>query len=92
MEIIIWFPSIKKHIYVISKLQFINQAIKKTARTMNLKSSPTVYHKWGKGVKNKLIFSKSGNENIERSYATHYLDVKRINELKRDDKDRGLCQ
>jgi len=68
----------------LSRLQFINQTIKKTARTMNLKPSPTVYHKWGKGVKNKLFFSKSGNENIERAYATHYVDVGRINELKRD--------
>ncbi|MCD7789043.1 MAG: hypothetical protein LUH55_00465 [Bacteroides thetaiotaomicron] len=29
-----------------------------------------------------LRFSKSGNPKIERAYATHYVDAKRIAELK----------
>jgi len=38
--------------------------------------------KHGKGVKSKLIFSKTGDDNIEKAYSTHYIDNDRINELK----------
>jgi|GEM_PF-7019413 len=31
---------------------------------------------------NTLIFSKSNDTKIEDGYATHYLDKKRINEIK----------
>jgi hypothetical protein len=33
----------------------------------------TVYNSWGKGPKVRLQFSKSGNKQIEESYATHYV-------------------
>jgi len=38
----------------------------------NLKSSVSDYRKWGKGNRIQLRFSKSGDRNIEKHYATHY--------------------
>ena len=33
----------------------------------------TVYHQWGQGKNRLLRFSKSGNEDIEDAYSTHYV-------------------
>ncbi|MDA3904821.1 MAG: hypothetical protein PF484_01980 [Bacteroidales bacterium] len=66
----------------LSKLTLINKTIRKIAKELKLKPSLTVYNKYGKGVKHKLKFSKSGNKNIEDMYATHYIDKKRIKEMK----------
>jgi hypothetical protein len=66
----------------LSKLTLINKLIRKYATELGLKSSWTGYNKYGKGVKHRLRFSKSGDKNIEDRYATHYIDTKRINELK----------
>lgn len=60
----------------LSKLSTIMKELKKYAKENNLKSSWTAYNKWGIGQKIRLIFSKSGNPNIEKSYATHYLKPK----------------
>jgi len=57
----------------LKKLSTINRLIKKTSKQMNLKPSWTAYNKYGRGVKTRLIFSKSGDENIEKEYATHYF-------------------
>ena len=54
-----------------------------------LKPSETYYKQWGMKKKNgqgykpvkRLQFSKSGKAEIERAYATHYLDERRISEL-----------
>jgi hypothetical protein len=66
----------------LGKLSLINRATQKFAAELKLKSSWTAYMEYGKGAKRKLIFSKSGDRNIEMAYATHYLDKVRINELK----------
>jgi len=66
----------------LSKLSLIAKVIRKFAHDLDLKHSYTAYHKHGKGAKIKLRFSKSGDEKIEHAYATHYLDVERIDELK----------
>lgn len=65
----------------LSNLSIINRTIKKIAIDLKLEKSWTVYNQYGKGIKRRLIFSKSGDENIENAYATHYLDRQRINEL-----------
>lgn len=65
-------------------LTFINKTIKEIAKDKNLKPSWTAYNKFGKGVKSRLIFSKTKDENIESAYATHYIDIKRIKELKKE--------
>lgn len=54
------------------KLSFINHEIRVYANKHNLKPSWTDYRKWGKGDNRRLRFSKSGDEQIERLYATHY--------------------
>ncbi len=66
----------------LGKLSTINRIIRQTGRKSGLKESVTIYKKYGKGPKRQLIFSKSQNYNIEKAYATHYLDNNRINELK----------
>ena len=66
----------------LSKLSLINKEIRKIASDLKLHPSSTTYNKYGKGVKQRLIFSKSGDRKIEEAYATHYLDRNRIDELK----------
>ena len=61
----------------LSKLSTIMKELKKYAKENNLRSSWTAYNKWGKGKKIRLQFSKSGNKNIEKAYATHYLKPKK---------------
>ena len=62
----------------LKKLSVIMHEIRSYAIKNNFKPSWTYYGKWG--VKNakrpKLRFSKSDDEKIEESYATHYLKQK----------------
>lgn len=58
------------------KLSYIMKEIRAYARKNGLKESWTFYRRWGrKGQKPsvRLRFSKSGDEAIEKSYATHYI-------------------
>jgi len=66
----------------LSKLTLINKLIRKYSTELDLKGSWTGYNKYGKGVKHRLRFSKSGQKNIEDRYATHYIDKNRMIELK----------
>lgn len=74
----------------LKKLSFIMRQISIYAQKNHLKPSETYYKQWGMKKKNgqghkpvkRLQFSKSGKAEIERAYATHYLDEKRIAELK----------
>ena len=72
----------------LNKLSAINHEIRVFARKNNLKPSWTYYKTWGQNKKNntenpiKLRFSKSGDENIECHYATHYISVRKIEEAK----------
>jgi len=67
----------------LSKLTLINSLIRKYSTKLGLKSSWTGYNQFGKGVKRRLRFSKSGTKIIEDRYATHYIDTERIKELKK---------
>lgn len=69
----------------LSKLSLIMREIRSYAAKNKLKASWTFYKQWG--LKNrphakKLRFSKSGGEDIEKAYATHYIDPVRISEQK----------
>jgi len=64
------------------KLTLINKTIREIAKDLKLDKSWTAYDQYGKGVNRRLRFSKSGKKNIEDTYATHYLNKKRILELK----------
>ena len=66
----------------LSKLGTINQIMKQNAVKMNLKPSLISYNKYGKGAKRKLRFSKSGNEIIEKAYATHWINEFQIRKLR----------
>jgi hypothetical protein len=57
----------------LGKLTSISGEIRAYAKQHRLKPTFTDYRKWGKGEKYRLRFSKSGDERIEQSYATHYL-------------------
>jgi len=62
----------------LSKLSTINHEIRVFARKNDLKPSWTYYKRWGcKGKKIQLRFSKSGEEQIERLYATHYVSQRK---------------
>ncbi len=62
----------------LKKLSTINKTIKEISGQWNLKKSWTAYNKYGKGKKIRLRFSKSGNKQIEEAYATHYLNIEKI--------------
>lgn len=65
-------------------LSFINKTIRRFTSELQLESSWTGYNQFGNKGKRRLIFSKSGRENIEKTYATHYIDKQRLDELKRE--------
>src|SRR5664280_1534528 len=64
------------------KLSAVNRFIRKYSSEWNFDKSWTAYYQWGKGPKKRLIFSKSRDQQIETLYATHFLNKKRITELK----------
>ena len=74
------------------KLSMIMHQIRVYAMQNNLKPSYCFYKQWGtkksggQGKKNviPLRFSKSGNEDIERWYSTHWVDSVRVEELKNE--------
>ena len=74
----------------LKKLSFIMKQIRSYAKKAGLKPSFCYYKRWG--VKKKqghkpvipLRFSKSGNPEIERAYATHYVDLDRVGQLKKE--------
>lgn len=43
------------------------------AHDLNLKPSWTAYMRWGKGPKQCLRFTKTGDPKVEESYATHFV-------------------
>jgi hypothetical protein len=57
------------------KLNFILSQMQAYARTTHLKESFTYYKRWGRKHKEKikLRFTKTGNEFMERRYATRYV-------------------
>lgn len=72
------------------KLSFIMHRMRVYAQKTGLKPSFCYYKQWGVKKKNgqghkpviPLRFSKSGNLEIEKWYATHFVDTKRIAVLK----------
>lgn len=74
----------------LKKLSFIMSQIRKYAMKSGLKPSYCYYKQWGTKKKSgqerkpviPLRFSKSGKEDIERAYATHFVDVKQIKQIK----------
>jgi hypothetical protein len=57
----------------LSQFSFIMSTLREIARERNWKPSYTAYMRWGKGSKQLLRFSKSGDPNVEQCYATHFV-------------------
>jgi hypothetical protein len=73
----------------LNKLSAVNRLIRKYSVEWDLEPSWTAYYQWGKGPKKRLIFSKSKDQQIETLYATHFLNKKRITELKTEKQIRN---
>ena len=43
------------------------------AHDLNLKPSRTAYMRWGKGPKQRLRFTKTGDPKVEQAYSTHFV-------------------
>ena len=54
-------------------MKTILMALHEYVKSNGLKPSLTVYMSWGKGPKQPLRFSKSGDPHIEQMYATHFV-------------------
>lgn len=57
----------------LARLNIILRAVQANAPRGKLRASWTAYMSWGKGKRQPLRFSKTGDPNLERAYATHYL-------------------
>jgi hypothetical protein len=57
----------------LAKINTVLRAVQSNAARGKMKASWTAYTSWGKGKREPLRFSKSGDPNVERAYATHYL-------------------
>ena len=73
----------------LSKLSAVLREMYACAKAQSLKPSFCYYKRWGVKKKGQgrrtvlpLRFSRSGDAEIERRYATHYVDEKRIAQLK----------
>lgn len=67
------------------EFSLICKEIRKYCLGLGCKGSYTVYKRWGnrnRSDKRLLRFSKSGSADIEKAYATHYVDQKRVKQLK----------
>ncbi len=68
----------------LSKINFIMRSVRKTSIDGGLKPSWTGYKSWGRGKKTWLRFSKSREQSIEATYATHFVRGKRNTDTERD--------
>ena len=70
------------------KLSYIMKQVRAYAAKNNLKASWTFYKQWGRKGKPtvKLRFSKSGDEDVEHGYATHYISPEWKNQHKEREK------
>lgn len=72
----------------LSKLALVLRTMHQYAENHRLKESFTYYKRWGAKKQGRRItiplrFSRSGNPEIEKKYATHYVDPFRTEELKK---------
>ena len=57
----------------LGQINFIMKTVRRNCTNGNLNPSWTGYKSWGKGNKINLRFSKTGEPNIEKAYATHFV-------------------
>ncbi len=67
-------PCLEKVITLnLAKLNTMLRTLHENARRGGLKPSRAVYMSWGKGPKTLLLFSKTGDPNVEAAYSIHFL-------------------
>ena len=72
-------PYLEKCIKVnLSKASSVVKTVRSNCINGKLKERFTAYKSWGKGQKTILRFSKSGQPNIEKAYATHFIKPKNM--------------
>jgi hypothetical protein len=57
----------------LGKINFIMKTVRRNSLHGKLQPSWTGYKSWGKGRKIDLRFSKFGDSNVEKLYATHFV-------------------
>jgi hypothetical protein len=57
----------------LTKLSRLLRILRFHAHDMNLVPSPTAYMRHGKGPKQRLRFTKTGESKLEAAYATHFI-------------------
>lgn len=57
----------------LSRLSKILRVLRFHAADLKLNASITVYNRWGKGAKQRLRFTKTGEPRLEEAYATHFV-------------------
>jgi hypothetical protein len=57
----------------LTRLSRILRILRFHAHDLNLKPSGTAYMRWGKGPKQRLRFTKTGEQKLEEIYATHLV-------------------
>ncbi len=63
----------------LSKINVAAKEFRKACRDQGAKPSFTAYKGWGERLRKvDLRFSKSSNEQIEKSYATHYVHKRKV--------------
>ncbi len=57
----------------LSRLARLLRILRFHAHDLNLSPSVTVYVRWGKGPKQRLRFTKTGDPGVEEAYARHFV-------------------
>jgi hypothetical protein len=57
----------------LTRLSRLLRILRFHAHDLNLRPSSTVYNRYGKGPKQRLRFSKTGDARLEVAYATHFV-------------------
>ena len=57
----------------LTRLSRLLRILRFHAHDLNLKPSVTVYRRWGKGPKQALRFTRSGDPKLEEAYARHFV-------------------
>ena len=71
------------------KMRLIIHLIQNCGRNHKYKESFTYYRQWASKTTELLQFSKYKDPNLEKAYATHYVDTERIKELKEKKAESG---
>ncbi len=57
----------------LTRLSRILHVLRFHAHDLNLRPSTTVYMRWGKGPRQHLRFTKTGNPKLEEAYSRHFV-------------------